>query len=73
MSEQKERLRRLLNSLPMDDIERKATEEGIINLNDEKAEEIVKILEKALAPLPEALAKLEKALAEYESQKQKDQ
>jgi len=70
MSEQKERLWRILNDLPLGKREREVYEESLRVLSDEDAGDIAENLERALGALPEALDRLEKALAKYESQKQ---
>lgn len=64
MPDSKEQLRRLLDSMPLDSIQRKAAEEGIENLSQEDAKEIADDLEGALDELPKVLQKLEEALDE---------
>jgi hypothetical protein len=73
MSEPKEKLRHILNDLPLDKREREVMENSLRIMSDKEAEEIVTNLKPALAALPEALDRLEKALAKYESQKQGDE
>jgi hypothetical protein len=65
MSEQKNKLRRVLKNLPLDGIERQTTEESIEKMNGEEAEDIANNLEKSAAELADALGQLNADIDKY--------
>lgn len=62
----RERLKKLLDALPLDRLQRQAADEGIKHLSDQEVIEIADELEKAFDELPAVIKEFNDLIRDYE-------